>query len=113
MNFRDNEKKLQALLRTEDRTKVVKGVEKKVKRYHPGVYFIRRSQNSRIWKVGMSINIFQRLKSYKICWAENPDQYVLDYIIIAKEEKHARLLEKLMLAVKKWKPVGSKRRCRR
>ena len=105
MNFRDHEKKLQALLRTVDKTKVVKGIEKKVKRYYPGVYFIRRSHGSRIWKVGMSINIFQRLKSYKICWAENPDQYVIDYIVIAKEEKHARLLEKLMLSVKKWKPV--------
>ena len=101
MNFKDHEKKIQSFLKTGSRKSQGK-TEKNVATYQRGVYVISRFLNDDYVKIGNahgSGGLFQRLKSYKICYPFK-DEYFLQYLFICPSSKDAEKLEKHILSRK-------------
>ena len=101
MNFKDHEKKIQSFLKTGSRKSTGK-TEKNVATYQRGVYVISRFLNDDYVKIGMAHGdggLFQRLKSYKICYPFK-DEYFLQYLFIWPSSKNAEKLEKHILSRK-------------
>ena len=73
---------------------------------YSGCYIFSRKENDTTFKLGMSKNLFRRLKDHKSCYPYK-DEYWLQYIIIVlgstDEEKSSRFrkLEKALLAENK------------
>ena len=100
MNFKKHEKKIKKLLvlsekrQSQGKTKTTYHYQ-----YQKGVYVISKGLNDDHHKIGMAHGyggLFDRLKSYKICWPF-PKEYYLQYLFICNSA-NAKLLEKKILA---------------
>lgn len=106
MNFKNNEKDIQKLLRTGTRLSQSKDPEKKGKKvatYHRGLYVISRLEGDTTHKIGMAHGeggLFPRLKSYKLCWPY-PKEYYVQFLVVCPSAQDAKKLEKEVLKNKR------------
>jgi hypothetical protein len=99
MNFKKQEKKIQKLLLLPEKRESQGKTKKLVEQYQKGVYVFSKDLNDDNHKIGMSHGgggLFNRLKTYKICYPF-PNEFYLQYLFIC-ESKNAKLLEKKILA---------------
>lgn len=106
MNFKDNQKNIQKLLRSGTRTtrstNPKKAGEKKTT-YYRGLYVISRGEGDSTFKIGMAHGdggLFTRLKSYKLCWPYENEFYV-HYLVVCPTAKDAKELERQVLKNKR------------
>ena len=99
MNFKKQEKKIKKLLVLSEKRQSETHPTQYRYQYQKGVYVISKDLDDTHHKIGMahgSGGLFNRLKSYKICWPY-PREYYLQYLFICNST-NARLLEKKILA---------------
>ena len=99
MNFKKQEKKIKKLLVLSEKRQSETHPTQYRYQYQKGVYVISKDLDDTHHKIGMahgSGGLFNRLKSYKICWPY-PKEYYLQYLFICNST-NARLLEKKILA---------------
>jgi len=99
MNFKKHEKKIKKLLVLSEKRRSETHPTQYRYQYQKGVYVISKDLNDDHHKIGMahgSGGLFNRLKSYKICFPY-PKEYYLQYLFICNST-NARLLEKKILA---------------
>ena len=103
MNFTDNQFAIEKLLMLPDK---VAGKKNK-SAYFKGVYIFSRDYDDNSYKIGMAWGIgglFQRLKSYKICYPYK-NEFFLQYLLISATADDAKTLETKVLASKKLESV--------
>ena len=96
MNFIDNQLQIDELLLLPDK---VGGK----KNYFKGVYIFSRDYDDTSYKIGMAWGkggLFERLKSYKICYPYK-NEFFLQYLLISTTSDDAKTLETTVLASKK------------
>lgn len=106
MNFKDKQVDLQLLLESGSRTN---SKEKKVPTYNKGVYIFSRKLNDDVHKIGVAFGsggIYERLKSYKICYPFK-DEFYIQYIITCETVAKAKRLEKTILKNHRLKNVAT------
>ena len=104
MNFKDKQIDIQRLL--------VSGTRKNSKyenvpTYNKGVYLFSRKLNDTVHKIGVAFGeggIYNRLKSYKICYPFK-DEFYIQYTLTSPNATKAKQLEKIILADKRLKNV--------
>jgi hypothetical protein len=106
MNFKNNEKDIQKLLRSGTRVTRSKDPKKNGQKrptYHRGLYVISRGERDSTYKIGMAHGdggLFTRLKSYKLCWPYENEFYV-HYLVVCPTAKDAMKLERAVLKNKR------------
>ena len=106
MNFKDKQVDIQLLLESGSRTN---SKEKKVPTYNKGVYIFSRKLNDDVHKIGVAFGsggIYERLKSYKICYPFKNEFYI-QYIITCETVAKAKRLEKTILKNHRLKNVAT------
>ena len=101
MNFKKHEKKIKKLLVLPEK-RSSKGANPTQLRntYQKGVYLLSRDKDDENVKIGMAHGyggLFERLKSYKLCFPY-PNEYYLQYVFICNTSQNARDLERIILA---------------
>ena len=101
MNFKNKEIQIKNLLVLSEKRASTSAKKKTTYRYQyqKGVYIISRLKDDDNVKIGMAHGgggLFNRLKSYKICWPF-PKEYYLQYLFIC-DSVNAKILEKKILA---------------
>ena len=105
MNIHQNSKNIAGLLLERKETKLRKHTKKEYQasKYYSGVYIISRTQKNEAFKLGMSLNLYDRIvKQYKICYPKRTSEFFLRYVFLChrKEENgksYAYLLEQYLL----------------
>ena len=95
MNFKDKEKDIEQLFLLPDLRESGGKTKKKVKQYHKGIYVISRDLNDDTHKIGVAWGaggLFQRVKSYKICYPYR-GEFFIQYAIITATGDDAKVLE--------------------
>ena len=106
MNFKNNEKDIQKLLRSGTRTTRSVDPKKKGQKkptYFRGLYIISRGEEDSTFKIGMAHGeggLFTRLKNYKLCWPY-PKEFFVHYLVVCPTAKDAKSLEKAVLKNKR------------
>jgi hypothetical protein len=98
MDFKKYEKQIKNLLVLPEKRKSATSSQMR-NQYQKGVYVFSRDKDDEHHKIGNAHGyggLFQRLKSYKICYPF-PNEFFLQYLFIC-DSKNAEILEKIILA---------------
>lgn len=85
MNIHQNSKNIAGLLLERKETKIRKNTKKEYQasKYYSGVYIISRTLKNEAFKLGMSLNLYDRIvKQYKICYPKRTSEFFLRYVCI-------------------------------